>query len=178
MDHQREQIPVDDIINVIVDKKFKKIGQNGYSDTEVDAFLDDICDAVEKLQREKEILRQQTNEAQVAQKNMELKLQTATQELEALKAQRSYMPPIARAAEIPAAAPAQDNGEAGELLSMAKQLKATLAAAQEQPENQLVDLSGQRNALQNQVNTLQNTVKEYKEQLASLVAKTQELLAQ
>ena len=182
MSETKERIPMDDIVNTILDKKFKKVGANGYSDAEVDAFLDAICDVVEELQANMEQVKQQLNESRAANDTLEARLQAAKEDLSAARAMQASQPVVA-----PVAAPAADQtDDIKEILVMAQRLKAeTLAGAQQkadqiiadakvQAEAQLGDLSTRKENLEKQVEGLKATAAGFKDKLNALLELTRE----
>lgn len=188
MSDAKERIPMNDIINTILDKKFKKVGHDGYADSEVDAFLDAICDVVEELQAHMENLKQQLNEEHVAKENLENKLQSALSDLAAANNQVAatrIVTPVAAPAPAPAPAAASAD-DVTEILVMAQKLKAeTLANAQQKAdtiiaearvkaEAQLGDLSAQRDSLQKQVETLKTTAADFRGKITALLELTKE----
>lgn len=185
-------IPSNDIINAIVDKKFRRIGQNGYSDTEVDNFLDDICDAVEELEAKMETLRQQALNAQAAQKTLELKLQASEENLEKARAEvekakqvRNYAAPTPVAPVVPVApaAPVSEEGTiaAMELLKAAQKVKEEIVvSAKEQADKMLADAQQRAQALHAEITSLENaklelrrTLQETMQQVAGVLDSTE-----
>ena len=152
-------------IEVIESKSFR-VAARGYDQHEVDAFLDSICDELERQEIEMERLRR---------------------ELELAKQRKPEA-----AATVPApAAPVQDNSGEGslrEILEIAQRVKAqTIADAQAQAEEILENarqevkarlgvLGEEREAVTAEVERLRAAAKAYKEQFAAILTRAQDVL--
>lgn len=153
-------------IEAIESKEFS-VRKNGYDQDEVDGFLDDICDEMERLLGTINKLTQQLREAQTA-------------------AARPVPAPQ------PTAAPVSSQNEASfrEILEMAQKVKdETIANAQKQAdeilqdaktkaESQLGDLSAERDRLSAQVESLKKTVSTYRTSFEALLSAQKEALSQ
>lgn len=189
-------IPMDNIINTILEKTFRRIGNDGYDRSEVDDFLDAICDVVEKLEAEHQSTRQQLNDAMASKQDLERKLQNALASLEEAKAAKSEATIVAKPAAAPVvpvaapvAAPAQDNtDDVKEILLMAQRMKSEVIAnaqqkadqivaeAKQNAEAQLGDLNAQRTVLEEQVKKLQTTAADYRSKITALIDLTREAI--
>ncbi|MBQ6563706.1 MAG: DivIVA domain-containing protein [Clostridiales bacterium] len=150
-------------IEAIESKEFS-ISKNGYNQDEVDGFLDDICDEMERQLATINKLQQQLREAQTA---------------------------AARPVSVPVAAPISAQSEASfrEILEMAqkvkdetisnaqKQAEAILQDAKAKAEAQLGDLSAERDRLTAQVDSLKKTVTTYRTDFEALLASQKEALS-
>lgn len=145
-------------VDLISSKEFT-IEKNGYSRKEVDEFLDDVCDEMDRMEAEIKDLRQKT---------------TAVRET-----------PAAPAA---AAATAVEGDRFREILEMAAQVKEeTIRKAREDAEairakaeaeaiERLDGLKEEKEALSRQVTELKNTAQEYRKQFEALLQAQQEAL--
>ena len=145
-------------VDLISSKEFT-IEKNGYSRKEVDEFLDDVCDEMDRMEAEIKDLRQKT---------------TAVRET-----------PAAPAA---AAATAVEGDRFREILEMAAQVKEeTIRKAKEDAEairakaeaeaiERLDGLKEEKEALSRQVTELKNTAQEYRKQFEALLQAQQEAL--
>ena len=145
-------------VELISSKEFT-IEKNGYSRKEVDEFLDDVCDEMDRMEAEIKDLRQKT---------------TAVRET-----------PAAPAA---AAATAVEGDRFREILEMAAQVKEeTIRKAREDAEairakaeaeaiERLDGLKEEKEALSRQVTELKNTAQEYRKQFEALLQAQQEAL--
>ena len=145
-------------VDLISSKEFT-IEKNGYSRKEVDEFLDDVCDEMDRMEAEIKDLRQKT---------------TAVRET-----------PAAPAA---AAATAVEGDRFREILEMAAQVKEeTIRKAKEDAEairakaeaeaiERLDGLKEEKESLSRQVTELKNTAQEYRKQFEALLQAQQEAL--
>lgn len=145
-------------VDLISSKEFT-IEKNGYSRKEVDEFLDDVCDEMDRMEAEIKDLRQKT---------------TAVRET-----------PAAPAA---AAATAVEGDRFREILEMAAQVKEeTIRKAREDAEairakaeaeaiERLDGLKEEKESLSRQVTELKNTAQEYRKQFEALLQAQQEAL--
>ena len=145
-------------VDLISSKEFT-IEKNGYSRKEVDEFLDDVCDEMDRMEAEIKDLRQKT---------------TAVRET-----------PAAPAA---AAATAAEGNRFREILEMAAQVKeetirkakedaeAIRAKAEAEATERLEGLKEEKDALSRQVTELKNTAQEYRKQFEALLQAQQEAL--
>ena len=145
-------------VELISSKEFT-IEKNGYSRKEVDEFLDDVCDEMDRMEAEIKDLRQKT---------------TAVRET-----------PAAPAA---AAATAVEGDRFREILEMAAQVKEeTIRKAKEDAEairakaeaeaiERLDGLKEEKETLSRQVAELKNTAQEYRKQFEALLQAQQEAL--
>ena len=157
-------------ISTIESKQFSEVPR-GYSQEEVDTFLDDICDEMERMIGANQKLQQQLREAQAA-------------------LQRAQQAPAAPApAPVSSSAPSTDQ-EASfrEILQMAQKVKeetisearkkaeTILSEAQTQAEEQLGSIAAERDALSAQVDTLKKTVQDYRTRFTELLRSQQEAM--
>ena len=145
-------------VDLISSKEFT-IEKNGYSRKEVDEFLDDVCDEMDRMEAEIKDLRQKT---------------TAVRET-----------PAAPAA---AAATAAEGNRFREILEMAAQVKddtirkakedaeAIRAKAEAEAIERLDGLKEEKESLSRQVTELKNTAQEYRKQFEALLQAQQEAL--
>lgn len=145
-------------VDLISSKEFT-IEKNGYSRKEVDEFLDDVCDEMDRMEAEIKDLRQKT---------------TAVRET-----------PAAPAA---AAATAVEGDRFREILEMAAQVKeetirkakedaeAIRAKAEAEAVERLDGLKEEKETLSRQVAELKNTAQEYRKQFEALLQAQQEAL--
>lgn len=146
-------------VDLISSKEFT-IEKNGYSRKEVDEFLDDVCDEMERMEAEIKDLRQKT---------------TVVRETPA--------------AQPAAAAPsAEEEGRFREILEMAAQVKeetirkaredaeAIRAKAEAEATERLDGLKEEKEALTRQVGELKKTAQEYRARFEELLQAQQEAL--
>ena len=156
-------------IEVIETKEFH-IAARGYNQHEVDEFLDSICDELERIEAKM---------AELEQENDRLKNQAVPQQKE-----NAYQPPVAPVTPVTAGA----DGTFREILEMAQRVKEQTIAdartkAAELVENaeieakaRLGSLSEQKVALENEMDEIRESIREYKEKFAALIASAQEVL--
>ena len=145
-------------IDMIESKEFK-IKARGYDQEEVDTFLDEICDELERKQNAIAKLQQQLREAQAARSSA----------------------PVQPAAPAPAAVKAVGTDDIREMLEMAQRIKnetvaeaqkkadAIIADAQAKAEMQLGDLTSQRNRLASEVEELKKAAADFRAKFAALL---------
>ena len=145
-------------VDLISTKEFSQVSK-GYNPKEVDEFLDDICDEMERMEAEIKDLRQKT---------------TAVRETPA--------------APVAAAATAVEGDRFREILEMAAQVKEeTIRKAREDAEairakaeaeaiERLDGLKEEKESLSRQVTELKNTAQEYRKQFEALLQAQQEAL--
>ena len=148
-------------VDLISTKEFSHVSK-GYNPKEVDEFLDDICDEMERMEAEIKDLRQKTTSIRPAQP----------------------------AAEVPASRePSEDiTNQFKEILTTAQQVKdETLRKAREDAEairakaeaeatERLDGLSEERDALTKQISELKATAASYRQQFEQLLQAQQEAL--
>jgi len=148
-------------VDIISTKEFSQVSK-GYNPKEVDEFLDDICDEMERMEAEIKDLRQKTTNVRPAQ---------------------------ATAAAAAAAVPGDDiTNQFREILTTAQQVKdETLRKAREDAEairakaeaeatERLDGLSEERDALTKQIADLKTTASNYRKQFEELLQAQQEAL--
>ena len=155
-------------IEVIENKSFR-VAARGYDQHEVDEFLDSICDELERQEGEMAALRREL----------------------ALEKQRGLDAPVVPAPVQPEkeTAPAEDHDHTVlEIIEIAQRVQAqTIADAKAKAEQIIEDarnevkarlglLGEEREQVAAEVERLRAAAKAYKEQVAALVARTQELL--
>ena len=152
-------------IDMIETKDFKH-ERDGYSQMEVDTFLDDICDEMERLLAEINSLQQQLNEARSAQATVPAQAEPAA----------------------PAAVSASGADDLREILEMAQQVKKqTIADAQKKAEQIVADaeekvrvrlgsLIEEKDSLTKQVESLKKTVSDYRTRFTDLLMIQQEAM--
>ena len=145
-------------VELISSKEFT-IEKNGYSRKEVDEFLDDVCDEMDRMEAEIKDLRQKT---------------TAVRETPAVSAAVS--------------ATAAEGDRFREILEMAAQVKeetirkakedaeAIRAKAEAEATERLEGLKEEKDTLTRQVTELKNTAQEYRKQFEALLQAQQEAL--
>lgn len=150
-------------IDAIESKEFA-IRKNGYDQDEVDSFLDDICDEMERQLGTINKLQQQLREAQTA-------------------AARPVSVPV------PTSVSSQSEASFREILEMAQKVKEeTISNAQKQAdeilqdakakaEAQLGDLSAERDRLTAQVEGLKKTVATYRSSFEALLSSQKDALS-
>ena len=158
-------------VELIETKEFQ-IKPRGYDQQEVDGFLDDICDEIERLQGEISDLQQQLADAMAAAGRTAAYVRTdaPTQAVPVVK---------------PAQAPAEDFQE---ILLMAQKVKSETIAeaerkaaeitqkAQEAADAKLQDLSGQRDTLQKEIASLKAAAADYRKRFEALLQSQQEAM--
>ena len=149
-------------IQTIESKEFTMMPR-GYDREQVDAFLDEICDELERMNNEMNDLRQQLREAQAA----------------ASRAQAQTAP--RRETIAPTPQPAAGNSEILGILELANRLKEqTIEEAKKQAEKIVADantevrehlgnLMEERDSLNNQVEALRKTAADYRERFTGLL---------
>ncbi|MBR4710608.1 MAG: DivIVA domain-containing protein [Clostridia bacterium] len=162
-------------ISMIESKNFA-MKPRGYDRDEVDAFLDDICDEMERMNNEMASLRQQLREAQAA---------------AARPAAPQPVPVPAAApapAPVPAPAPEEGNDDLISVLDLAKRLRdetideakkkaeRIVADAEAQARDQLDSLSDERDSLTQQVEALRKSAADYRTRFNDLLKAQQEAL--
>ena len=151
-------------VDQISTKEFAVVAR-GYDREEVDGFLDDIMDEMERMEQEIHTLQQQLAAAKSA-----------------AKATPAPAAPVARQ-------PAQDgSAKALELIEMAQRLKDEAIAkaqneandiigrAKEEAEKQIGGLSEQKSSLEQQIVQLKQAASDYRGQFEALLAAQQEAL--
>ncbi len=158
-------------ISTIESKQFSEVPR-GYNQEEVDTFLDDICDEMERMIGANQKLQQQLREAQVA-------LQRAQQQAPAA------VPASASSVSAPSA---DQETSFREILQMAQKVKeetisearkkaeTILSEAQTQAEEQLGSIAKERDSLSAQVDELKKTVQDYRERFTALIRSQQEAM--
>ena len=156
-------------IEVIENKSFR-VAARGYDQHEVDEFLDSICDELERIEAKM---------AELEQENDRLKNQAVPQPKAA-----PYQPPVAPAAPASSGA----DGTFREILEMAQRVKEQTIAdakakAAELVENaeieakaRLGSLNEEKAALEEEMDAIRDSIREYKDKFAALIASAQEAL--
>ena len=151
-------------VAMIEEKEFK-IKMRGYDPSEVDEFLDDICDEMVALQEEIATLNQRLSQsaqasayapAAVPAPAVLKKEEPAPQKEEASESARKV---LANAQKVYDETLAEAKQEAKEILEEAKQKAA----------EQIGSLEEQRNALQKEVETLKAAARDYRERFQRLI---------
>ncbi len=152
-------------IEVIESKEFH-VAARGYSQPEVDEFLDSICDEIERMEVEMDALRTE---------NERLKNQAVPQ-------------PVAAPVAAPAPAANTADGTFREILEMAQRVKEqTIADAQvkaaeiirnaeDEVRTRLGNLTEEKEALEGKLAELRGSVQEYKARVAGLLNDVREML--
>ena len=163
-----ERITIQDIEN----KQFS-IKPRGYDRDEVDAYLDEICDEMERLENEKAALRRQLQEAQAA---------------GAAPAPAAPQPVRTAPAAAASTANAASNAELINVLELANRLKdetvaeakkkaeEILSEADSQARQRLGNLAEEKDRLEGQVEALKKTAADYRSRFAELVKAQQDAL--
>ncbi len=157
-------------VDTILDKKFGNVAK-GYNPKEVDNFLDEICDELDRRDAEMNALRKQLSDAQAS--------------------SAAASAPTFSAAKTSAAQPMSESSadeSFREILEMAKrvkdqtiadaQMKASqiLANAEAEAQKQMGDLLAQKDALTKQVDELKASAKAYYEQAQNALNALSKLL--
>ena len=178
-------------IEQIETKEFKKV-QRGYDPEEVDTFLDDIIDEMDRMDQEIHSLQQQLAAAKSAQPAPAVKAAAkpaATIGSKKYKTLEAVKPSELKAAPAPVKA-GDDSGsrKALELIEMAQKLKDAaiekaqaeaddiVAKAKALSEEQIGSLSTQKAALEEQIGSLKQVASDYRAKFESLLAAQQEAL--
>lgn len=148
-------------IKMIEEKEFK-IKAKGYDQEEVDVFLDEICDEMERLLKTISELQQNLREMQAQ-----------------AQAQKKAEPVMG--APAPGATAAQTSDDVREILEMAQQIKnqtiadaqkkaeQIVADAQAKVEQQLGDLTAQRDRLADEVDALKDQAADFRVRLLDVL---------
>ena len=149
-------------VDLISTKEFSTVNK-GYNPKEVDEFLDDICDEMERMEAEIKELRQKNTNVRPAQP--------------------------AAAEPAAAAEPSEEvTGQFREILTMAQQVKdetirkakedaeAIRAKAEAEATERLEGLAEEKDALTLQISELKNTAANYRQQFEELLAAQQDAL--
>lgn len=155
-------------INVIETKEFH-VAARGYNQHEVDSFLDDICDEIERMEG---VIAELQNKVEMA-KAVERKEMASDGFAQNAPARGASVDKIIESAIQLA------QSEANEIRSAA-QLEASkiIAEAQSQAAEKLGSLEDEKAALIEQIATLKASAKEYREKFAELLRIHQEALTQ
>ncbi len=158
-------------ISVIESKEFE-MKPRGYDRDQVDAFLDEICDEMERMNNEILSLRQQLREAQA----------------NAVRPVQAPAAPAPAPVPAPAAAPEEKSSELVSMLELAARLRdETIAEAKKQAEKivgeaenkaveQLASLSDERDSLTQQVEALRKSAADYRTRFGELLQAQREAL--
>ena len=150
-------------VDLISTKEFSTVNK-GYNPKEVDEFLDDICDEMERMEAEIKDLRQKSTNVRPAQ------------------------PAPAEPAAASAVPSEEVTGQFREILTMAQQVKdetirkakedaeAIRAKAEAEATERLEGLAEEKDALTRQIGELKNTAANYRQQFEQLLAAQQEAL--
>ena len=161
-------------VEMIETKEFQ-IKPRGYDQQEVDGFLDDICDEMERMQNEMNELRQQLADARAA----------AARPAPAVAEEPTRAVPVVKPAAGPATAISE---EFQEILLMAQKVKSETIAeaerkaaeitaeAQKAADAKLQDLSGQRESLLKEIASLKESGKEYRARFEALLGAQKDAL--
>ncbi len=166
-------------IQAIESKQFD-IKPRGYDRDEVDTFLDEICDEMERMENELEKLKRDLREARAA------------AQADAPAQRTKVMAPVAESKSAPAPAPAAPaaatNAELISVLELANRLKdetvaearkraeEILSKANEQARERLGNLEDEQVSLSNQVEALKKLVAEYRARFTELLQAQQEAM--
>lgn len=157
-------------VDTILDKKFGNVAK-GYNPKEVDNFLDEICDELDRRDAEMNALRKQLSDAQAS--------------------SAAASAPAFSAAKTSAAQPMGESSadeSFREILEMAKRVKdqtiadaqtkasQILANAEAEAQKQMGDLLAQKDALTKQVDELKASAKAYYEQAQNALNALSKLL--
>ncbi len=158
-------------VDTILDKKFGNVAK-GYNPKEVDNFLDEICDELDRRDAEMNALRKQLSDAQAS-------------------SAAAASAPAFSAAKTSAAQPLSESSadeSFREILEMAKRVKdqtiadaqtkasQILANAEAEAQKQMGDLLAQKDALTKQVDELKASAKAYYEQAQNALNALSKLL--
>ncbi len=158
-------------VDTILDKKFGNVAK-GYNPKEVDNFLDEICDELDRRDAEMNALRKQLSDAQAS-------------------SAAAASAPAFSAAKTSAAQPMSESSadeSFREILEMAKRVKdqtiadaqtkasQILANAEAEAQKQMGDLLAQKDALTKQVDELKASAKAYYEQTQNALNALSKLL--
>ncbi len=158
-------------VDTILDKKFGNVAK-GYNPKEVDNFLDEICDELDRRDAEMNALRKQLSDAQAS-------------------SAAAASAPAFSAAKTSAAQPMSESSadeSFREILEMAKRVKdqtiadaqtkasQILANAEAEAQKQMGDLLAQKDALTKQVDELKASAKAYYEQAQNALNALSKLL--
>ena len=163
-------------VSMIEEKEFKT-KMRGYDPVEVDEFLDEICDEMVAMQEEIATLNQRLSQAQASHVNAFAPA--------AVPAPAAIPVPAPAPAPAPAAEPApqkEDVSEAAQkLLARAQKVydetiaeakaeaKEILDSANNRVSQDIEDLEEEKNALQQQVDTLKAAARDYRERFQRLI---------
>ena len=151
-------------IEAIESKEFS-IRKNGYDQDEVDAFLDDICDELERQINQINKLQQDLRQAQLA----------------------ASRPSVSQPQNVSSVS-RENEDSFREILEMAQKVKdetissakaqadEIVAEAKRRAEDQLGNLTAQRDSLTNQLETLKKTVSDYRTHFESMLAEQKNAL--
>ena len=175
-------------VAMIEEKEFKT-KMRGYDPVEVDEFLDDICDEMVAMQEEIATLTQRLNQA------AHNPYSTAAMPAPAVSAAPVPPPaaipaqqPVQRTQEAPAQAREETSEAAQRLLAQAQKVydqtiaeakaKADeiLGSANERASKDLEDLEAEKRDLQQEVEMLRQTAKDYRERFLRLIEDQQHIL--
>ncbi len=158
-------------VDTILDKKFGNVAK-GYNPKEVDNFLDEICDELDRRDAEMNALRKQLSDAQAS-------------------SAAAASAPAFSAAKTSAAQPMSESSadeSFREILEMAKRVKdqtiadaqtkasQIIANAEAEAQKQMGDLLAQKDALTKQVDELKASAKAYYEQAQNALNALSKLL--
>ena len=179
-------------IHTIETKEFS-IKQRGYDQNEVDVFLDEICDELERLNNEIASLRSQLRDAQAAAARPAPRpAQPAPAAVPAPVS--TVLRPVQPAPQPETKSPAQpapqadSNAELFSILEMAtrvrnetiaeakKQAELIVSEAEEKAKEQLGSLSEERDTLTQKVEALRKSAADYRTRFADLLKAQQEAL--
>ena len=156
-------------IEVIETKEFH-VAARGYNQHEVDEFLDSICDELERIEAKM---------AELEQENDRLKNQAVPQPKAA-----AYQPPVTPVVPVSAGA----DGTFREILEMAQRVKDQTIAdakakaaeivehAEIEVKARLGSLNEEKAALEDEMDAIRDSIREYKNKFAALIASAQETL--
>ncbi len=166
-------------IQAIESKQFD-IKPRGYDRDEVDTFLDEICDEMERMENELEKLKRDLREARAA------------AQADAPAQRTKVMAPVTETKSAPAPAPAAPaaatNAELISVLELANRLKdetvaearrraeEILSQARDQAKERLGNLEEEKTTLTNQVEALKKQVADYRGRFTELLQAQQEAL--
>ena len=174
-------------VAMIEEKEFKT-KMRGYDPVEVDEFLDDICDEMVAMQEEIATLTQRLNQAPHNPYGSVAVPVPAVSAAVPPPVSAPVQPSAQRAAEAPAPAREDTSEAAQRLLSQAQKVydqtiaeakakaEEILSGASERASMNLEDLEAEKRDLQQEVEMLRQTAKDYRERFLRLIEDQQHIL--
>lgn len=152
-------------VDTILDKKFSQVAK-GFEPQEVDEFLDEICDEMDRRDAEMNALRKQLAQQQAAKPAEMDTVPGKSHAVSANPGDESFREILEMAKRVKDETIANANAQAKEIL----------ANAEEEVRKQLGDLTAQKNALEQQLAELKMAAKTYYEQAQDAMNKLNKLL--